>query len=194
MFFGDGAIKAGYATVWADWSLHSTLASSFVQGNNLPPHDPIFSGAVLRYPFLPDFHSAILQEVGASLPVSLLMPGVVLCTAITMIVVALARRLTGSVAVGVITVGLCVAGGGLGFTGVWWDACRDAGVSDCSVRGTIAPGTALSVARHIPDVVTHMDDGFAGRSYDNLQNSDAHQIGNVQWYTPLLAWWLPQRT
>lgn len=194
LFTSDGAIKAGYATVWADWSLHSTLASSFVHGSNLPPHDPIFSGAVLRYPFLGDFHSAVLQEAGMSLTASLAFPGVVLCTAITMLVVALGRRLTGSLAVGLMAIILCVVGGGLGFTGVWWDACRAAGVSDCTVRGTIQPGTALDVARHIPDVVRHMDDPSTGRAYDNLQNSDTHQLGNIQWYTPLLAWWLPQRS
>ena len=191
----DGSIVAGYPTVWADWSLHSTLASSFVHAANLPPHDPLFSGGALRYPFLPDFHAATLQVAGAGLGGSLAVPGVVLCTATTVLVVSLARRLAGSIAVGVVAMLLCVAGGGLGFTGVWWDACHAAGRDDAACQPlaqVIRPGVAAAVLGEVPHVVASQS--ASTRAYDNLQNADSQQLGDIQWYTPLYAWWLPQRT
>ena len=188
----SGTLQSSYIGVWGDWSLHSTVASSFVHSGNLPATDPWLSGQGLRYPPVPDLHSAILQLAGASLPLSLWMPGVVMCVAISMLVVALARRLTGSIAVGAVAMLLCLAGGGVGFTGVWWDGCRAAQVTDCSVRGTASPAEAAAVVRAIPGVVAHMD-GPQSRAYDNLFQPPGRAVGNVQWYTPVLAWWLPQR-
>ncbi|HET9051909.1 MAG TPA: hypothetical protein VFO60_09400 [Candidatus Dormibacteraeota bacterium] len=191
----DGSIKAGYATVWADWSLHSTLASSFARAGNLPPHDPIFSGGTLRYPFLPDFHAATLEAVGGSLEVSLAVPCAVLCTASTLLVVSLGRRLAGNLAVGILAMLLCLAGGSLGWSAVWWDACSASGhaQSDCSPGSALVhPATAIDAFRAVPRVVAGQD-----RNYDNLQNSPDAQIVSsapIQWYTPMLAWWLPQRT
>ena len=195
--FGDGAggISAGFATVWADWSLHSTLASSFSVAANMPPHDPIFSGGSLRYPFLPDFHAATQETVGAGVATALALPCAVLCTAATLLVVSLGRRLTGGLAAGIIAILLCIAGGSLGWRAVWWDACDTSGhsTSDCSPATALThPGTAIDVLRSVPSVVSNQS-----RNYDNLQNSDTTQIVSstpIQWYTPLLAWWLPQRT
>lgn len=188
----DGAIVAGYPTVWADWSLHSTLASSFAVAHNLPPQDPIFSGTALSYPFLPDFHSAMLQVTGDSIGASLAVPGVLLGTAIAVLIASLARRLCGSLAVGAVAMLLCVGGGSLGFTGVWWDACRASGHADADCAPlTVAthPRTVLDIAGKFSTVAASQP-----RAYDNLQNDPASAVGNVQWYTPLLAWWLPQRT
>lgn len=188
----DGAIVAGFPTVWADWSLHSTLASSFAVAGNVPPQDPIFSGEALRYPFLPDLHAAMQQVAGDGVGASLAIPGALLCTAITVLVISLSLRLAGSVAVGAVAMLLCVGGGSLGFTGVWWDACHVAGHADADcapLTALVHPGTLADVARGVPTVVAHQP-----RAYDNLQNDGTVAVGNVQWYTPLLAWWLPQRT
>ncbi|HEY6378617.1 MAG TPA: hypothetical protein VI316_05505 [Candidatus Dormibacteraeota bacterium] len=188
----DGSIVAGFPTVWADWSLHSTLASSFSVAHNLPPQNPIFSGTSLSYPFLPDFHSAMLQSTGAAIGASLATPGVLLGTAIVVLIAALAKRLCNSLAVGALAALLCVLGGSLGFTGVWWDACHAAGHADADCRPLTAiahPATAMAIVGRIPTVVANQP-----RAYDNLQNDSSVAVGNVQWYTPLLAWWLPQRT
>ena len=196
-FFSDGAggISAGFATVWADWSLHSTLASSFSIAGNMPPHDPIFSGGSLRYPFLPDFHAATQEAAGAGVGTALALPCAVLCIAAAILVVSLGRRLTGGLAAGIIAILLCIAGGSLGWRAVWWDACDASGhsASDCAPGTALThPATAIDVLRSVPGVVADQ-----GRNYDNLENPDAAQIvssTSIQWYTPLLAWWLPQRT
>src|SRR5207302_7141641 len=86
LFDGGGGIQAGYPTVWSDWSLHASSASSFAVGHNLPPHDPIFSGTPYRYPFLADFNAATLLALGTSMRFALEAPNVVLAVAITVIV------------------------------------------------------------------------------------------------------------
>jgi hypothetical protein len=186
-------IAAGFPTVWADWSLHATAASSFSAGHNLPPHDPIFSGTPYRYPFLPDFQSATLMQLGASPGAALAIPDAVLCVAAALLLASLARRLCGSFAAGVVAMAICLLGGGLGATGLWWDACSRAGVSAarCApAQVATHPGDAVAALRAIPATVADQP-----RAYDGLLTDSAVQpAGNIQWYTPLLAWWLPQRT
>ena len=193
LFVTGQDINAGFSTVWADWSLHATAASSFAVGHNLPPHDPIFSGTPFRYPFLPDFHSGMLLELGASPGAALAVPDAVLCVAAALLLASLARRLTGSVAVGVVAMSICLLGGGVGASGLWWDACARAGVSvpRCApIQVALHPGDAVKVVRAVPATVADQP-----RAYDGLLTDTGLQpAGNIQWYTPMMAWWLPQRT
>lgn len=194
LFEEHGALWAGYPTTWADWSLHATVASNFALGDNLPPQVPIFSGTPDRYPFLPDFQSATLLGLGASLPAALAAPQAVLCIAATILVVSLAVRLAGSLAVGVVAMAIVVLGGGLGFTGLWWDACAAGHLpaDHCSISGALAhPGDGLATLGRSLRLVADQP-----RAYDGLVTPDAQRpLGSAQqWYTPLLAWWLPQRT
>ena len=198
LFDGPGGIEAGYPTVWSDWSLHASAASSFAVGHNLPPHDPIFSGTADRYPFLPDFSAAMLLALGTSVRFALEAPLVVLAVAITVVVGSLAQRLCGRVSVGALAMAVVLLGGGVGFTGMWWDSCRAGGYadSDCAPsRLVLHPVEAFtvtaSVIRHSVDVVRDQP-----RPYDALLAApNQAPLGDAQqWYTPLLAWWLPQRT
>ena len=193
LFRSGRDIVAGFSTVWADWSLHATAASSFAVGHNLPPHDPIFSGTPFRYPFLPDFHAGMLLALGASPGAALAVPDAVLCVAVTLLVAALARRLTGSLAAGVVAMAICLLGGGVGASGLWWDSCSRAGLgaARCAPQQVAAhPGDAARVLAAVPATVADQP-----RAYDGLLTDAATQpAGNLQWYTPLLAWWLPQRT
>ena len=197
LFTQDGAIVSNFATVWADWSMHATTASSFAVGQNLPPTNPVFNGTTLLYPFLPDFQSAMLVTLGSGVGVALAIPGALMCVAITVLVVSLARRLTGSITVGVLAMAMCLVGGGLGVEGLYWDACTAQGTAavQCDpgrfVHDPIgAASTAVSTLHNVPGAVAAQS-----RPYDALQPSDAHPapLSNMQWYTPLLAWWLPQR-
>jgi hypothetical protein len=193
LFRSGQDIDAGFSTVWADWSLHATAASSFATGHNLPPQDPLFSGTPFRYPFLPDFHAGMLLALGASIGPALAIPDAVLCVAVTLLVVSLARRLTGSVTAGVVAMAICLLGGGVGAGGLWWDACSRAGTSPgrCAPQQVaLHPADAVRVLTAVPPTVADQP-----RAYDGLLTDPATQpVGNLQWYTPLLAWWLPQRT
>jgi hypothetical protein len=197
LFTEDGAIVANINTVWADWSMHATTANAFALGQNLPPTNPIFSGTPLLYPFLPDFHSAMLVTLGDGIGAALAVPSAMLCVAIAMLLMSLARRLTGSVTVGVVAMAMCMLGGGLGVEGLYWDACTANGTaaSQCDPGRFVhdplgALGTAVHTVGNLPGAVASQN-----RPYDALLPDQAHPapLSGIQWYTPLLAWWLPQR-
>ncbi len=193
----DGNLNAGFQTVWADWSQHLTTMSSFAVAHNLPPQNPLFSGQDLRYPFLPDFQSATLVTLGASPAVALALPGALLAVCITLLVVALAVRLGAGLAVGALAAAICMIGGGLGFSGILADACLHHGFSaaQCSWSGLAAhpgdiPAIIAGTFHDLPGLVAAQP-----RAYDGLLTTASTQpLPNQQWYTPLFAWWLPQRS
>jgi hypothetical protein len=192
-----GNLNAGFQTVWADWSQHLTTASSFAVAHNLPPQNPLFSGQDLRYPFLPDFQSATLVTLGASPAVALALPGALLAVCVTLLIVALAVRLGAGLAVGALAAVICMIGGGLGFTGILADACLHHGFSaaQCTWSGLAGhpgdiPGIVVGTLHDLPGLVAAQP-----RAYDGLLTSATDQpLSNQQWYTPLFAWWLPQRS
>jgi len=193
----NGELDAGFLTVWADWSQHLTTVASFTAGSNLPPQNPLFSGTPLLYPFLPDFHSATLVALGLSPQAALAMPGAVLAVVITLLVVCLARRLGIGIGAGIVAAVIVFIGGGLGFIGVFGDACQSAGyaAAQCTASHVIGdPGSGLHVIggtlHSLPGIIAAQP-----RAYDGLLTAPASQpLQNMQWYTPLFAWWLPQRT
>jgi hypothetical protein len=193
----DGNLNAGFQTVWADWSQHLTTASSFAVAHNLPPQNPLFSGQDLRYPFLPDFQSATLMVLGASPAVALALPGALLAVCVTLLITVLGVRLGAGLGVGVLAAAICMVGGGLGFTGILADACLHHGFSatQCTWSGLAShPGDIPSIVagtlHDLPGLVAAQP-----RAYDGLLTPVAMQpLGNQQWYTPLFAWWLPQRS
>jgi hypothetical protein len=194
---GAGNLNAGFQTVWADWSQHLTTASSFAVAHNLPPHNPLFSGSDLRYPFLPDFQSATLMTLGASPAFALAVPGVLLSVSIVLLIAALAVRLGAGWGAGVLAAGICLVGGGLGFSGILTDACVHHGFSatQCTWSGLVAhpgdiPGIVAGTLHDLPGLVAAQP-----RAYDGLLTPTALQpLPDQQWYTPLFAWWLPQRS
>ena len=202
----DGSLQAGFPTVWADWSQHFTTEASFAVSGNLPPHNPIFSGTTLLYPFLPDFHSATLVTLGLDPGTALALPGELLAGLICVGIVLLGQRLGCRLSVGVIAIFICFLGGGLGFTRVLSDACvrqqaHGVPVADYSVATEAATGCTLrQLATNPAAVITSLASVPAvvmaqPRNYDGLLTPAASMpAANLQWNTPLEDWWLPQRT
>lgn len=197
LFSADGALESGYATVWADWSQHLTTASSFAVAHNLPPTNPLFSETPLLYPFLADFQSATLLTLGASYGAALAVPSALLVLAGAALVVCLARRLGIGLGGGVAAAVLVFLGGGIGFVGLFPDACAAHGftAAQCSFGYIVTHplqgfGIVGGTLRDLPTVVMAQP-----RAYDGLPSDGGMaSIPGLQWYTPLLAWWLPQRT
>jgi hypothetical protein len=197
IYEGGGALQAGYPTVWADWSQHLSTQASFAVANNLPPVNPLLSGTPLLYPFLPDFHSATLVTLGLSPGAALAIPGAVLAFVCALLIVALAQRLGAGTAAGVIAAVICFIGGGLGFEAVFADACANHGisVSQCTLPYVVShPGDALGIIsgtlHELPGTIASQS-----RAYDGLPSDGGPPpFAGMAWYTPLLAWWLPQRT
>jgi hypothetical protein len=200
----DGSLLAGYQTVWSDWSQHATTASSFAAGQNFPPINPLLSGEPLLYPFLPDFHSAMLLALDWGMGPALAWPGAILCVAISVLVISLAHRLSGSFLAGGLALAICVLGGGVGFVGYVQDACAYT-VTGRHVAATTVSGDVCSWSSFAQHPLTQAGNVVRGlgptlaaqpRAYDGLLASDEERpIGKAQqWYTPLMAWWLPQRS
>lgn len=193
----DGALQSGYATVWADWSQHLTTASSFAVAQNLPPTNPLFSGTPLLYPFLADFQSASLIAIGASVPAALAVPSAVLVFAGGALVVCLALRLGIGLGGGVAAALVVFLGGGIGFVTLFPDACAAHGfpAAQCSFSYILShPAQGFGIIggtlHDLPGTVMAQP-----RAYDGLPSDGATgSIPGLAWYTPLLAWWLPQRT
>jgi len=153
---------AHYNNTWSDWSFHAAYTTSFVYGQNLPPQNPLFAGTSFRYPFAPDFASALLMAGGWSLPAALTWPSWAMATLALAGLILWARRLTGNLASGVIAVLLTLLGGGLGFWFFLGDAAR--------------LGLVTALAHPL-------------QSYDRYPPPL-----NIQWYNPILSYYLPQRS
>jgi len=151
---------AHYNNTWSDWAFHASDTTAFVYGKNLPPQNPVYAGTPLRYPFLPDFASAVLLAGGWNIPAALTWPSWAMAVLALSGLILWARRLTGRLAVGVIAVTLTLLGGGLGFAYMISDATR------------LGLGRAVAVAQ-------------LQQTYDKL---------NIQWYNPILSYYLPQRS
>jgi hypothetical protein len=194
---GAGDLVTGY---WIpDWGQHLITASSFSTAQNFPPQNPIMSGTPLYYPFLPDFTSGMLMRLGLGDGPSLWLPQVILAVMLVVLVVSFAERLGARMSVGVLAILICFLGGGLGFVGALHDACTQASYTsaECSAGYVIAhPAEGLGITagtfHALPGLVADQPTSFDGMT--STPNSGHPVFSDQEWYTPLFAWWLPQRT
>lgn len=75
----DGSVRSG-GSCWADLPIHMHMMQAFLVGRNqdisfFGLHSPIFAGRPMSYPFIPDFHSAILVKLGFNMRWGMLLPG-----------------------------------------------------------------------------------------------------------------------
>ncbi|MBC7541349.1 MAG: hypothetical protein H7338_01315 [Candidatus Sericytochromatia bacterium] len=125
----DGLYSGGAS--WADMCLHLAISNAFLHGANFPPVYMIFPPAPLRYPFLPDFLTALLMGWGLEAWEALTVTAVPMVLAVVGLLYYLARRITASRAAAALSVLLFAFNGGLGFlyffrdlwnhTGSRWD-------------------------------------------------------------------------
>jgi hypothetical protein len=110
-----GGFSTGFINNLGDLPFHLSAISSFAQGNNFPPEDPVFAGAPFTYPFLSDFLSAILVRAGFSFRYSLFIPNMLLVVAFLSLLFHWTVKLTGERVAGFLAVTLVVFSGGLGW-------------------------------------------------------------------------------
>lgn len=114
LYFENGNIMTGWATVWADWAAHLTYTTSFVYGNNFPPQLPIFPPQVFSYPFLVDFLSAILMKLGVDLVLAQVIPSLLTMLAGFILFTWLIYKVSAKIRITLITTLLFFCNGGLG--------------------------------------------------------------------------------
>lgn len=100
---------------WADMPMHMSIINSFSQSDNFPPKYPIYSGFKMGYPFLIDFYSAILNYLGMSLKLSIIIPQILIIVSLFMFFYYLSLKLTNKKVVGIFAILLLMFSGGLGF-------------------------------------------------------------------------------
>lgn len=112
----DDGLYTGLINAFGDIAWHSSLITTFAEGQSFPPQDPIFAGTRLVYPFLTDFLSAALLKSGASLPTSVNLLGAILIPLLLTLLYCFTREFTQSRLAGIIAVILFLGGGAtLGF-------------------------------------------------------------------------------
>ncbi|MDT5261665.1 MAG: hypothetical protein QOC61_669, partial [Acidobacteriota bacterium] len=117
---GEGGVYSG-GSAWYDLSFHAALASSFLYGENFPPVYTPMPPEALLYPFMPDFHAAVLVAAGLSLRAALLATALPLALLTTGLFYSLAMRIARGALAAVLATLLFLLNGGLGFTNLYGD-------------------------------------------------------------------------
>ena len=118
---GDGGLYSGSAG--NDLNFHAALISSFRYGQNFPPTYTLLPPERLFYPFMPDFHAAILMAGGSSLRSALIVTALVMGAVIAGLFYALALRVARLSRTATLATLLFLLNGGLGFIHFfrdWW--------------------------------------------------------------------------
>ncbi|HEX3229692.1 MAG TPA: hypothetical protein VHQ95_12035 [Pyrinomonadaceae bacterium] len=122
---GEGGLYSGSAG--NDLNFHAALISSFRYGQNFPPTYTLLPPERLSYPFLPDFHAAVLMAGGLSLRSAMIVTALILGAVIAGLLYALALRITCSSRTATLATLLFLLNGGLGFIYFfrdWWQSRR----------------------------------------------------------------------
>lgn len=118
---GDGGVYSGSAG--NDLNFHAALISSFRYGQNFPPTYTLLPPERLLYPFMPDFHAAVLMAGGLSLRSAMILTALVLGAVIAGLFYSFALRIARSARTATLATLLFLLNGGLGFIYFlrdWW--------------------------------------------------------------------------
>jgi hypothetical protein len=116
VLIADGSgLSTGFVNNLGDLPFHLQAISSFAQGNNFPPEDPVFAGAPFTYSFMADFLSAILLHSGFSFRYSLFLPNLLLILSFLILLHRWTVELTGNRLAGFLAPAFVIFSGGLGW-------------------------------------------------------------------------------
>jgi hypothetical protein len=102
-FVSDGKIYSGY-TVFSDFAVHTALIRSFSLGNNFPTQFPHFPDGTIRYHFLFQFLTGVLEYLGLRIDWAFNLLSVLTLLSCAALLYVLAVWLTGRSVVGMLTV------------------------------------------------------------------------------------------
>lgn len=113
-----GNVYSG-GSCWADLSIHLHMAYSFIFGRNSDVSfyglmSPIFAGEKMSYPFLPDWHAAVLFQLGSSMRHAMMNPGIAMFFSFVGLMFFLSKRLVRSSLAATVCIALVILAGGMG--------------------------------------------------------------------------------
>ena len=109
----EGGIYSGSAD--NDLAFHAAIASSFAYGKNFPPAYPLLPPEPLLYPYMPDFHAALLMSGGLSMRAAFILVALILGAATAGLFYSLALRIARSQRAATMATVLFLLNGGFGF-------------------------------------------------------------------------------
>jgi hypothetical protein len=113
-FSADG-LHTAPANNYGDLPFHFSVITSFADGGNLPPRNPIFAGLPFTYPFLIDFLTAFFRRAGADWPAAFFIENLLLALALVGLIEILTIRLTGNRLAARLAPPIFLFNGGFGF-------------------------------------------------------------------------------
>jgi hypothetical protein len=102
-FVSDGKLYSGY-TVFSDFAVHTAIIRSFSMGGNFPTQFPHFPDGTIRYHFLFQFITGVLEYLGLRIELALNLLSILALLNCAVLLYVLAVRLTGRGWVGKLTV------------------------------------------------------------------------------------------
>jgi hypothetical protein len=118
--FYDGEYHIAFP-LFGDAAFHSSLVTSFAQGANYPPQYPMMAGTLMRYTFLIDLYSGLLNRLGLDLQWSTVLPDIALLASLLALLYLLGCRFTGRRAGGFTVMALIIFSGGIEFVHAFAD-------------------------------------------------------------------------
>lgn len=102
-YIRDGVLYSGF-TVYGDYAPHTAMMRSFSKGNNFPTQYPHFGGQDVKYHFMFQFLVGNLEFLGMRLDFAYNIESVLALIGFLMLLYSIARRLTDSIAAGILTI------------------------------------------------------------------------------------------
>ncbi|QQS46084.1 MAG: hypothetical protein IPM66_19535 [Acidobacteriota bacterium] len=119
--YGDAGMMTAPANNFGDLAFHFSVITSLAYGENLPPQNPVFSGAGFTYPLLIDFLAAFYIRGGAGWKAALLVGNLLLSLSLIGLTSFLTRCVTGSLTAARLAPAIFLFNGGLGFINFFRD-------------------------------------------------------------------------
>lgn len=102
-YIRNGVLYSGF-TVYGDYAPHTAMMRSFSRGNNFPTEYPHFGGQDVKYHFMFQFLVGNLEFLGLRLDFAYNIESVLALMGFLMLLYSIAKRLTDSLAVGMLTI------------------------------------------------------------------------------------------
>ena len=104
-YIKGGELYSGFS-VYGDYAPHTAMMRSFSKGNNFPTEYPHFGGQDVKYHFMFQFLVGNLEFLGLRLDFAYNIESVLALLGFLMLLYSIARRLTGSLVAGIVTLAL----------------------------------------------------------------------------------------